>query len=174
MTKPLILFLGNGILADDRIGLVVGETLKDKLRMEGNDVEIIEKTGFSLLDYLEGRDRVVIVDSMKTSRHEVGAVVGLSSEDFQSNAPLTSHYAGIPEALELMKRVDLSPPKDLTILGIEAEDPYTISLSMCEKLQRQLPNIIQQVHDIITTSAPENAQRNYCIYKKPITASIEM
>jgi hydrogenase maturation protease len=166
MTRPLVLFLGNSILADDRIGLVIGETLKDKLSAEGNDVEVIEKTGFSLIDYLEGRERVVIVDSVKTSDHKVGDVVALGPEDFQSNAPFTSHYAGIPESIELMKRVDIEPPRDFSILGIQVEDPYTVSLSMSEKLQRELPKIALQIHESITTSALEHFKRNYSIYEK--------
>lgn len=153
MTRPLVLFVGNGILADDRIGLVVGETLKDRLIAEGNDVEIVEKTGFSLLDYLEGRERVVVVDSVKTGNHKVGDIVVLRAGDLKSDAPFTSHSGGIPESIELMKRLDLAPPKDFSILGIEVEDPYTISFSMSEKLQRELPSITQRLHRSITSSA---------------------
>lgn len=166
MTKPLILFLGNSILADDRIGLIIGETLEEKLKAEGNDVEVIEKSGFSLLDYLEGRHRVVIVDSVRTSNHEVGDIVAIGPEDFRSYGPFSSHYAGIPESIELMKKVDLEPPKDLTVLGIEVEDPYTVSLSISEKLQKELPRITQRVHEAITSPAPsEPLQRNYTIYE---------
>ena len=150
MTKPLILFLGNSILADDGIGLVIGEMLKEELEVEGNDVEVLEKTGFSLLDYLEGRRRVVIVDSVKTSNHEIGDIVTLRPSDYQSHAPFTSHYVGIPESIELMKLMGLEPPKDLSILGIEVEDPYTVSQSMSEKLQGELSTIAKRVHDFIS------------------------
>lgn len=150
MTKPLILFLGNSILADDGIGLVIGEMLKEELETEGNDVEVLEKTGFSLLDYLEGRQRVVIVDSVKTSNHEIGDVMTLRPSDYKSHAPFTSHYVGIPESIELMKLMGLEPPKDLSILGIEVEDPYTVSSSMSEKLQREVSNIAKRVHDFIS------------------------
>jgi Ni,Fe-hydrogenase maturation factor len=45
--------------------------LKEKLESEGHEVEILEKTGFSLIDYLENRDEAVIVDSIRTGRHQV-------------------------------------------------------------------------------------------------------
>jgi hydrogenase maturation protease len=150
MTRPLILFLGNGILADDRVGLVIGEILKDRLEAGGNDVEIVEKTGFSLLDYFEGRERVVIVDSMETPNHKVGDIVVLRAGDLKSDAPFTSHSAGIPESIELMRRLDLGPP-DLSILGVEVEDAHTVSSSMSEKLQKELPRITEQIYQRITT-----------------------
>jgi len=80
--KLLVLFLGNPILADDKIGLVLGEMLKPMLESEGHEVEILEKTGFSLIDYLENRRAAVIVDSVKTGKHEVGEIVTIRPEDF--------------------------------------------------------------------------------------------
>jgi Ni,Fe-hydrogenase maturation factor len=67
--KKLVLFLGSSILGDDRVGLVVGEMLKKRLESAGYEVEILEKSGFSLIDYLENREEVVIVGSVKTGKH---------------------------------------------------------------------------------------------------------
>jgi hydrogenase maturation protease len=145
----LVLFLGNAMLSDDRIGLVVGEMLKEKLESEGHDVEILEKTGFSLVDYLENRDEAVIVDSVMTGRRQVGQVVSLNLEDLQQYAPFTSHYVGIPEALRLMRQLDLNPPTRLRILGIEVEDPYTVSEKMSDKLASRLNELAQEIHKMI-------------------------
>jgi hydrogenase maturation protease len=149
--KPLVLFLGNPILTDDRIGLVLGEMLKGKLQSEGHDVEILEKTGFSLIDYLEDREQAVIVDSVKTDRHQVGEILSLDLKDLQQYAPFTSHYVGLPEALKLMRELDLNPPKHLHILGVEVEDPYTISEKMSPKLTEKLDELSQQIHRMISS-----------------------
>jgi hydrogenase maturation protease len=145
----LVLFLGNTLLSDDRIGLIVGEMLKEKLESEGYEVEVLEKTGFSLVDYLENRDEAVIVDSVMTGRHQVGQVVSLNLDDLQQYAPFTSHYVGIPEALRLMRQLDLNPPTRLRILGIEVEDPYTISEKISDKLASRLNQLAQEIHKII-------------------------
>jgi hydrogenase maturation protease len=147
--RLLILFLGNAMLSDDRIGLMLGEMLKEKLESEGHKVEILEKTGFSLVDYLENRDEAVIVDSVMTGRHQVGQVVSLNLDDFQQYAPFTSHYVGIPEALALMRQLDLNPPTRLRILGIEVEDPYTISEKISDKLASRLNELAQEIHKMI-------------------------
>ena len=149
--RVLILFLGNAILSDDRIGLIVGEMLRGRLESEGYDVEILEKTGFSLIDYLEDRDYAVIVDSVKTGRHEIGQVVPLSLDDFQQYAPFTSHHVGISEALRLMRRLDLNPPRHLRILGIEVEDPYTVSEKMSDKLTGRLSELAEEIHKMTSS-----------------------
>jgi hydrogenase maturation protease len=152
MTKPLILFLGNSILADDRIGLIIGEMLRETLEAEGKDVEVIEKTGYVLLDYLEGRGSVVIVDSVMTGRHRIGEIVPLTPSDLQQIQPSTSHYAGIPDLIQLMKQLGLDLPTNLRILGIEVEDPYVISTKISTKLETEVDQIAEAIHRIISAS----------------------
>jgi len=150
MTKPLILFLGNSILADDRIGLIIGEMLKETLEAEGKDVEIIEKTGYALLDYLEGREKVIIVDSVITGKHKTGEIVNLEPHDLRRFSPSASHYAGIPESIELMKQLGLGPPENFKIIGIEVEDPYTISTKISPKLETEVNQIAEAIHKIVS------------------------
>jgi hydrogenase maturation protease len=154
--KLLVLFLGNPILGDDKIGLVLGEMLKPMLESEGHEVEILEKTGFSLIDYLENRRAAVIVDSVKTGKHEVGEIVTIRPEDFQRYAPFTSHYVGIPEALKMMKQLDLNPPEHVHILGIEVEDPYTVSEEMSQKLTERLNELSEGIHKNVSSIARES------------------
>lgn len=150
--SALILFLGNPMFSDDRIGLILGEMLKERLKSEGHDVEILEKTGFSLIDYLENRDQAVIVDSVKTGRHKVGEIVHMNLDDLEQDVPFTSHYVGVPEALKLMRQLDLNPPRNLHILAIEVEDPYTISENISKKLTDRLSEIAQEIHKRISSS----------------------
>ena len=161
MTKKLlVLFLGNPILADDKIGLVIGEMLKPKLESEGHQVEILEKTGYSLIDYLENRQEAVIVDSVKTGTHEVGEIVTIKAEDLQQYAPLTSHYVGIPEALKMMTELGLNPPERIHILGIEVEDPYAISEEMSHKLTERLSELSEEIHKSISSIAHSVTERD--------------
>jgi len=156
--KLLVLFLGNPILADDKIGLLLGEMLKPVLESEGHDVEILEKTGFSLIDHIENRRAVVIVDSVKTDTHRVGEIVTVKPENFQQYAPFTSHYVGIPEALKMMAQLDLNPPEQVHILGIEVEDPYTVSEEMSHWLAKRLNELCEEIHVKISSIARDLAK----------------
>lgn len=155
--KSLILFLGNSILRDDRIGLVLGQMLKTKLEAEGHEVQILEKTGFSLIDYLENRREAVIVDSVRTGTHDIGEIVTVKPEELKQYSPLTSHYVGIPEALEMMRKLDLNPPEHVHIFGVEVEDPYAVSEEMSEKLKERLDELPKMLHEHISSVVDDNA-----------------
>jgi hydrogenase maturation protease len=116
-------------------------------------VKILEKTGFSLIDYFENTETAVIVDSVKSGRHKVGELLSIAPEDLKQYAPLTSHYVGIPEALKMMRELDLKPPKRVHILGVEVEDPYTISETMSQKLTERLAELSEETHKIISSIA---------------------
>ena len=152
MKRPLALFLGNPIFSDDRIGLAVGEILKEKLREKGYDAELSERGGLEVIDYLEGRDSAVIVDAVKTGKAAPGDVLELSIEELKVYAPRSPHYAGVPEAVDLMLQLGLNPPRKLKVIGIEVEDPYTLSEKMSEELERRLEKIAEEVYAKIVKS----------------------
>jgi len=148
-SKPLVLFVGNSIFKDDKIALVVGEQLREELRKQGFDVEITERSGLIFVDLLSGRENVVIVDSLKTGKFKVGDIVLLKDINYDAYTPFTPHYVGLPEALKLLKELDLDPPKKLCVIGIEVKDPYTISEKMSGELEKQFNRIVNEVKKII-------------------------
>jgi hypothetical protein len=48
-----------------------------------------------------------------------------------------------------MRQLDLNPPTRLRILGIEVEDPYTISEKISDKLASRLNELAQEIHKMI-------------------------
>ncbi|MCS7125874.1 MAG: hydrogenase maturation protease [Aigarchaeota archaeon] len=145
-SRPLIVFIGNSIFRDDRIGLIVGEKLRDNLMRDGCDVEIVEKTGLNLIDYLEAREKVVIVDSIMTSRHRIGEVLEIDIKGIESETVWSPHYIGVLETIKLMEMLSLDPPKKLMIIGIEVSDIYTISNEISKELEEKLDTITMEVY----------------------------
>jgi len=142
-----IIFLGNILYSDDKIGIIIGSKLKDKLQNLGCNVEILESIGYTLIDYLEGYDIAIIVDSIKTNKHPVGSVLLFEDEDFKS-APTSPHYAGLPEALEIMRELGIKIPKTY-IIAIEVKDPYTVSNDISSELKTKLNYVVSRVFELI-------------------------
>jgi len=140
---PLILFLGNSLYAEDRIGLLVGEILKGRLEAEGFEVEILERIGYSLIDYIAGKDSVIIVDSIIGEYGEVKLIEDLKS--FAAFSPKSPHYAGLPEAIELIKALNLPIPERILVLGIGVRDPYSIG-EIPPELNARVGDIAEKVH----------------------------
>jgi len=125
-SRNTVIFIGNSIFGDDGIGLVVGGILRRRLEELGFEVQIAERTGFVLLDCLDGWERAVVIDSVCTGRNPAGEVLSFSAEDFSSVKSAAPHFSGVPEAMQLMKGLKMDLPK-VSIVGINVNDPYTLS-----------------------------------------------
>lgn len=143
--KRAAIFIGNSIFGDDRIGLLVGENLRARLEADGFDVQVIERTGFALLDCLEGYDSAVVVDSICNGKSPVGEVACYSVEGFGSVKPITPHYSGVPEAVKLMQDLEMSVP-DLSVIGINVRNPYALSDAIADDLSSMRERISAEVY----------------------------
>jgi len=148
-SKLLVLFIGNSLFKDDRIGLIVGEKLKPILEGEGFQVEVLDKSGLSLIDYIEGRELVIIVDSIITSEHQVGEVINVDLDKLESYSVWSPHYMGVPETLKVMEELGIPKPEKLYVIGIEVTDVYTISEEISKELEERLDEISSKVYEMI-------------------------
>ncbi len=148
--RRVAIFLGNSIFGDDSIALAVGERLKARLQTEGYEVYTAERTGFALLDYLMGYKSAVIVDSVQGDAVTEGDVQEYSLGDFKLLKPISPHYAGIPEALELMETLCMGLPR-VRIIGISIRDPYALSTTLSNELRMKVETITGEVYSQIVT-----------------------
>ncbi len=149
--RRVAVFIGNSIFGDDRVGLLVGETLKHGLEGIGFDVHVMERTGFALLDCLEGYDRAFVVDSFSDDSVPVGLVRQFSPAHFAVAKPGGPHYSGVPEAARLMRDLRMRTPK-ISILGINVRNPYALSTEMDCELDSMLDAISADVYSRIVAA----------------------
>ncbi len=152
--RKVAVFLGNSLFGDDGIALLVAAMLKEKLQSEGFEVHAVERTGFALLDYLEGYKDAIIIDSVGSGNVSPGHVQTYSLEDFKLVKQASPHFAGVPEALELMDTLHLRVPA-VKIIGISIRDPYILSDTLSEELNTGINAIAGQVYEEIRTDAPD-------------------
>ena len=114
-SKTLILGLGNPILSDDGVGLVVAERLKG--RVDGVDVIATPLTGLHLLDLLVGYDALFLIDALITTKSPPGELKFISPDEI-SLPTLSSHGFNLLEILKLGKKLGLSVPELKWVYGI--------------------------------------------------------
>jgi len=144
--RPLVLGLGNDLLADDAVGILAARELKERLGVQADVVESA-LSGLALLDLLIGYRRAIIIDAIHTSRASPGTITRLSREDLSRVLAPTPHYAGLPELFALARRLELEFPQELVIFAVEVEDPLTIGGAMTPAVRRALPELVAQVQD---------------------------
>jgi hydrogenase maturation protease len=133
MLKPiLVLCLGNEVLSDDSFGPTLAQTLNDQAHL-GDQVEILYApiAGFGLLDLLNEREKVLVVDSIVTGRARPGTLHFFPMGRLTPSRNLTtSHQMSLPTALELGKQMGYRMPDHIDVLAVEVSDVTTLGESM--------------------------------------------
>jgi len=120
VAATLIIGIGHPDRGDDAAGRIVAARLGDRAPA---DVEVVETDGEAakLLDLMEGRDRVIVVDACLS-----GATPGLIHSLDANAGPLprpmfamSSHAIGLVESVELARVLGILPRR-CQVLAIEA------------------------------------------------------
>ena len=147
--KPLlILCLGNEVLSDDAFGSKVAAILGKMESELGKEVEVIYASlaGFNLLNLLEGRKKVLVVDTIITGKAEPGTVHFFPMGNLIPSRNLTSsHELSLPTALKLAQLMEIETPENVDVLAIEAQDVQTLSEEMTEPVKASIPEAIEYI-----------------------------
>jgi len=144
---PLILCLGNEIVSDDGFGAVLaGMLVGDRDVISEAEVRFEPVAGFVLIDLLEGRERVLIIDTIQTGHAPPGTLHRFTSDVFVPARRLTSsHQINLPTAVELGRRFGLLMPTVIDILAVEAADLETLSEELTPAIALSIEPAIEAV-----------------------------
>lgn len=147
--RSLVLGIGNPILSDDGVGLEVTKKMEEMLPC-GIDVRRLSVGGLAILDEIDGYDRLVVVDSIKTKKGNPGEVYKLSLNELGSTFHLCfSHGMDFATVFELGKRLGYRMPKTIDIYAIEIEDNTTFYNGCTDKVKRKIPEIADKIVEMI-------------------------
>ena len=139
-----VLCLGNELLADDALGAVVAEQLRQIL--PGTlEVVFTSAMGFDLLDDVLGASRLLVVDTIETGTKPPGTVHLLREEDVQPVPGESPHYIGLFETLKLGRKLQLDVPKDVIIIAVEPADCLTVGGAMTPAVKEAVPLVVNLV-----------------------------
>ncbi len=130
--RILVLGLGNDVLTDDAVGLRVAAAVRETLSNEPEvEVRATTEMGLALLDEMEGREGLVLVDSVQTGNAPPGQIHEFSAAQVrESKGPRTPHFVGVGDALALGGLLGLKMPREVAVFAIEVADPFTLGTSL--------------------------------------------
>ena len=133
--KTLVLGLGNELLADDAVGILVARKLAGEIR---GWCDIIESSlhGLALLDILAGYDRAIIIDAIQTGRYPPGTVIEMTPDDFRPTINPSPHFTGLPEMMRIARQLDVVFPRDIRILAVEITDSLNLGSPLTPEVGR--------------------------------------
>ena len=142
--NTLILGIGNPILADDGAGMKIARKLKEY----NPELEVAEtsEVGLALLELMDGYDKLIIVDSIKTGQGKPGELYKLKLEDLKHPVYYaSSHGIDIPTAVELGQKTGHRIPQDISLYAVEIKDNSTFSEECTKEIEERIPFIVKQI-----------------------------
>jgi hydrogenase maturation protease len=150
--KTLLLGMGNPILSDDAVGIRMAQALSPRLQpLEGLSVrEECCTGGLELLEVVEGFDRLIVLDSIKTDGGRAGDWYRFDGVALRETMHLNNvHDANFATAMELGRQMGMSLPADpdIHILAVEISDNLTFSERLSPELEAALPGLVDEMHE---------------------------
>jgi hydrogenase maturation protease len=144
--KILVLGLGNPILTDDAVGIIVAEEVSRRLDREDVVVDQASIGGLRLLELILGYDTVILVDAIRTEAGQPGQIHRLSPDQFRGNLrAASSHDVTLATALELGQRLHKDVPKEIVIFAVEAADTETFGEQLTPAVAVAVPEVVELV-----------------------------
>jgi hydrogenase maturation protease len=125
VTPVLVLCLGNALRRDDAVALHVADRL-DGTALPGVAVRRSAASGLYLLDEMEGFDRVVVVDAVRTGARPPGAVLSFPLEELHAPEGPSPHSIGLPSALARARAAGAPVPSRIHVVAVEVLDMETV------------------------------------------------
>jgi hydrogenase maturation protease len=153
--KTIIVGLGNPLLGDDGVGWKVAQEVIQRLGEDSPvDVECYSLSGLSLMEQMIGYERVILIDSLNTGRHEQGEVVTFTLdmlEDLTYGHSASAHDASLKTALGVGRSMGEILPADneIHVVAIEARRVYDFSEVLSPEVAASVPVAVQKVLDLL-------------------------
>jgi hydrogenase maturation protease len=143
--KTLVAGIGSTIRGDDGVGVRAARQLKARLPNGGFDVIELGTAGLTLLDSVEGYDRLILLDAIVTGAPP-GTVHELKGKDVAASAHLgAGHESDLPTTLALGRKLSKHMPADVTVLAIEVENLNSFSEHLTPDVEAAIPEVLAKV-----------------------------
>jgi hydrogenase maturation protease len=160
--KVLILGMGNPILSDDGVGLVIARALEG--RIEGVRIETSPIIGLGLLDLVSGYERIYVIDAMCTPGGTLGKITKIPEEGRAGTLHLfSSHGINFFELMEMGRRCGMAMPEVGAVYGIEIGTCVAFGEGLSENLRDKVSSITNAIlrdmesHRMISSLANANS-----------------
>lgn len=154
MKMFLVIGIGNSVLSDDAVGLHVIERARKLLGNLKPFVDFEENcaAGLDLLYDMEGYEKVLLVDCMKTGRYRPGTYITFEMGDLEhlrQNRITDSHALNLLTVIDAGKICGYKMPRNIIILGIEGADITTFSENLTEEVEECVDAVVHRIEKTI-------------------------
>jgi hydrogenase maturation protease len=142
--NTLILGIGNLILTDDRVGIIIARKIKEQF--PHLDVVETSEAGIALLDLIIGYEKLIVIDSIKTAKGKPGEIYKFGLDDLKPGMDLSSsHGIDIATVFDIGKKMGYQIPRSVIIYAIEITDNTTFGKTCTLEIEKRIPVITREI-----------------------------
>ena len=142
----LVLGIGNPILTDDAIGILVAREISNR-GFPGVDVEEVSASGIEIMEMMLDHSKVIIIDAIKLPDRKPGEIMRLGEEDFTATVHGSSpHGVNLSTAIALGRQITPDRmPGEIVFFAMQAEDVSTFHEGTTSSISKMLPKLVSIV-----------------------------
>jgi len=141
----LVLGIGNLIMGDDGVGVLVAQRLQQEYRFTDN-VEIMDggTLGLDLLPKLENITNLIMIDAVETGQ-KPGSCVRLCGQELPIalETKVSPHQMGLKDLLAVSELMGHSP-KEMVLIGVQPGS-IEMEVGLTKEVEAQLETLISNV-----------------------------
>ncbi len=141
----LVLGIGNLVMADDGVGVLVAQQLQQRYRFPDN-VEIMDggTLGLDLLPKLENITNLIMIDAVETGK-QPGTCVRLYGEELPIalETKVSPHQMGLKDLLAVSELMGHSPA-EMVLIGVQPGS-IDMEIGLTAEVEAQLETLISNV-----------------------------
>lgn len=141
----LVLGIGNLVMSDDAVGVIVAQRLQAEYRFPDN-VEIMDggTLGLDLLPKLENITNLIMIDAVETGK-AAGTCVRLSGQELPIalQTKVSPHQMGLKDLLAVSELMGHSP-KEMVLIGVQPGS-IEMEVGLTPEVEAQLDTLIANV-----------------------------
>jgi hydrogenase maturation protease len=157
LMKTIVIGLGNPILTDDGVGVLVAYEVSKILALQNrNDVEVTEASvgGIRLMELMVSFNRAILIDAIISSNGiSPGRICKMSLDDLREISPTqhsaSAHDTSITTALDMGRELGLKLPDEIVIFAIEVENICDFNENPTPDVAKAIPRATKSVLDEI-------------------------
>ena len=141
----LVLGIGNLVMSDDAVGVLVAQRLQQEFRFAEN-VEVMDggTLGLDLLPKLENITNLILIDAVETGK-KAGTCVRLSGQELPIalQTKVSPHQMGLKDLLAVSELMGHSP-KDMVLIGVQPGS-IEMEIGLTPEVEAQLDRLVANV-----------------------------
>ncbi len=145
MKQVLILGIGNILQSDDGLGVHLIQDILESHPDLPENVEVVDggTAGFDLIPLMSGKDKIVIVDALKTD-DKPGSIYRFTPDNaVVTRSGFSLHEVGMMEIIKTLQLMGENP--EIEIVGIVPEDINTLEISLSPAVRNAFPRAIEVI-----------------------------